>query len=707
MIRGLGFHARRIEQKIFVTVAIVLAAATAAHAGNVDSHWLLPSDGYWTDPTQWSTNPDYPNNGSPTGTTYDVFVDAAGSPYSVILNSTVTLADLTVNSPDVRVSDNAPGLLNITGTLNVENGTFQITDVATLSNATITTSNGGYFLAHSGTLDNVTVGPSAAGSPTILITDRSNPSTSRGLAFAGGNIVFQGQSPLTSLTLGSSSPLSGNGQIIFQGAGTLMTGGGALTIPSGISIRGVAPFINTSTPFLAFVGDKTQANDVVNNGLVSAENTEITLNLIGNNVVNNGAIQSINNGELTISGTFVNHGTLIENNAILNLNISNFTPAILPQIQRTGGEVNLTSSYDNTGKTLVLDSTTGSLGLKNGGTITGGTINATQGATLHISGPTGILNGVTLAGNMVVEESAAVLINNGLTLQNSTITMGSYTVPPHSENDGALIEFSGSSGLTGSGTILFEKTFLGDDILAQSGGGSVNIGPQITIKSDAAGGRIGYLVQLTVVHNQGTIISGTSGNSISIGGASVVNTGIIRALNGGSLSITNMDNEGIISSLGALLPMVGTITNNGTLSIDSGATLSGDVNAPESFTQSRSGILDFVIGQQTPTTSGLIAIKNKSPVQLGGLLSVEFPDSFLPARGTQWILMSGGTIAGTFDATEFPPLPAGESFDLQYSPNSVVLSVVPEPAPISIVAALLATSLLLRRRRYQQSIHLA
>src|SRR6185437_2792667 len=71
MIRGLGFHARRIEQKIFVTVAIVLATATAAHAGNVDSHWLLPSDGYWTDPTQWSTNPDYPNNGSPTGTTYD------------------------------------------------------------------------------------------------------------------------------------------------------------------------------------------------------------------------------------------------------------------------------------------------------------------------------------------------------------------------------------------------------------------------------------------------------------------------------------------------------------------------------------------------------------------------------------------------------------------------------------------------------------
>lgn len=704
MVQGLELNARRMRQKILAAIAIAVSATTTTRAQNVGSYWLSPSSGYWSTPGNWSTNPNYPNNGSPSGTNYDVFLDAAGSTYNVILNSIVSVSNLTINSPDVRMRDDPLGVLNISGSLNVENGTFALDELGTLSNATVNVSGNGYFYATSGTLDHVTVGTSTSGSATIIVSDQSNPSAPSGLAFAGGSVSIQGEGPLTSLTLGSSSTLSGNGQILFQGAGTLTTNGAALMIPSGIAIRALQPVVLYSLPLAAYVGDRSQTNDIVNGGLVSAEHPGVSMTLIGNNIINSGVIQSINDGILTISGTLVNNGTMIENNSTLDLNLTNFTPAILSQIQRTGGEVNITNTYNNTGKTLLLDNSTGSLGLTAGGTITGGTINPTDGTKLHITGQagtsTGTLSGVTLVGDMVVEESGELVIKNGLTLQNSTVTMGTYTVPVIAESGaGALIQFGDTSTLNGTGTVIFEKTLLGDQISTYTGG-SVNIGPDITIKSDSAGGSIGMLGQSMTVRNQGTIISGMQGNSMVISGATVVNTGTIRAENGGNVTLENMDNQGIITSRGQSLTLVGTITNEGTISIDSGATLSSDLNAPESFSQSRTGILDYVISIGTPRNSTLFKVKNTSPVQLGGALSLEFTNGFLPPRGADWILMSGGTMTGTFDTTEFPSLPDGESFDLQYLPNSVVLSVVPEPETATAAMMLLAAGLLVRRRKH-------
>jgi len=62
--------------------------------------------GLWTDPTKWSTNPYYPVNGNPLGTTYDVTIDAPGS-YLVtsILNNT-TVNSLTLNSAGATLATN-------------------------------------------------------------------------------------------------------------------------------------------------------------------------------------------------------------------------------------------------------------------------------------------------------------------------------------------------------------------------------------------------------------------------------------------------------------------------------------------------------------------------------------------------------------------------------------------------------------------------
>ena len=58
-----------------------LVCPLAADAQTV-AIWTNPVDGSWTDPTRWSTNPFFPNNGNPAGVTYAANISASGA-YSV------------------------------------------------------------------------------------------------------------------------------------------------------------------------------------------------------------------------------------------------------------------------------------------------------------------------------------------------------------------------------------------------------------------------------------------------------------------------------------------------------------------------------------------------------------------------------------------------------------------------------------------------
>src|SRR5690606_4796053 len=84
-------------------VASAALAAPTAHAGETPVNaWLGATDGDWTDPTRWSLGM-YPGNA--TSSPADIRIDAAGTPYTVLVDAFISrgIKTLTVDSPDASV----------------------------------------------------------------------------------------------------------------------------------------------------------------------------------------------------------------------------------------------------------------------------------------------------------------------------------------------------------------------------------------------------------------------------------------------------------------------------------------------------------------------------------------------------------------------------------------------------------------------------
>ena len=85
---------RSFELYLWWSVVLLVASAHSAHAQTTAS-WVKPDSGNWTDATNWSTNPFYPSNGNPSGTTYNVVFNNPSGSFSVNPNGTPN--NVTVN----------------------------------------------------------------------------------------------------------------------------------------------------------------------------------------------------------------------------------------------------------------------------------------------------------------------------------------------------------------------------------------------------------------------------------------------------------------------------------------------------------------------------------------------------------------------------------------------------------------------------------
>lgn len=78
-----------------------LSAVAGAAGAQTDAFWVSPVSGVWSDASNWSTDPEFPNNAGPD--TFNAFVSVAGPSYIVMLDLDVTVVDATFDSANATI----------------------------------------------------------------------------------------------------------------------------------------------------------------------------------------------------------------------------------------------------------------------------------------------------------------------------------------------------------------------------------------------------------------------------------------------------------------------------------------------------------------------------------------------------------------------------------------------------------------------------
>jgi hypothetical protein len=410
----------------------------------------------------------------------------------------------------------------------------------------------------------------------------------------------------------------------LSGAGSILTGtsggnagvlnnsvsGGKLTIGPGFLVHGTG-----------FIRDNSQSSGgVLNQGNIVADIANQTFEINGYTFTNGAGANLIatNGGTLLLDAdSWHNAGTFTAFNGTVNLGGA-FTSADLGTFVRGGSSaVRLTNSHNgilkNTGNVLDLGTTTGTL-IMYGGTIQGGTVTASGGAVLQISGNAGTLDGVTLATSpQFLGYGSYFNVVNGLTLSNNAtidLTGGASGAP----GQYASIYFGGSNNQTlgGTGSVLMGTSNANSALYNYSGTNSLlTIGPGVVIhgtgsvhdNSATDGG----------ILNQGTIMADVPGQTLTFDGPGITNAAgaNLIATNRGILTIGNLSfgwhNAGTITAY------------NGTVNL-SGTFIASDVGT-------------FVRG-------------GTSVVNLTGTLKNTGTTLNLNSNTGSWVMQSGGTILG-------------------------------------------------------------
>ena len=511
------------------------------------------------------------------------------------------------------------GVVNVTGTLNNTNaelvlnaqtGPWQMAG-GTICGGTVTTTNGALLVGTSqgGVLDGVTLNGDLS-----LTAHHAQVTVTNGLVLNGtayvGPPTLQNNPRYGAIWFAGSQMLSGNGTVVFgQGyeAGNnglfLSYGATVLTVGPGITVRGRRGWIGGRAVY-----GWTPPSDVsvVNQGRIVAEEAGGSMTIAGRSCPNLGVLQATNGGALYLNvDSWANGGTYRVNGGTLSLGGA-FLTADLGAVECTNGVVNVTGTLNNTNAELVLNAQTGPWQMA-GGTIRGGTVTTTNGALLVGTSQGGVLDGVTLNGDLsLTAHHAQVTVTNGLVLNGTA-----YVGPPTLQNSPryGAIWFAGSQMLSGNGTVVFGQGYeAGNNGLFLSYGGTVlTVGPGITVR-----GRLGWIGGRAVygwtppsdvsVVNQGRIVAEEPGGSMTIAGRSCTNLGVLQATNGGALylNVDSWANGGTYR------------VNGGTLSLG-GAFLTADLGAVECT----NGVVN-VTGTLNNTNAEWVLNAQTGPWQMAG-----------------------------------------------------------------------------------------
>ena len=287
------------------------------------------------------------------------------------------------------------------------------------------------------------------------------------------------------------------------------------------------------------------------------------VNLLGGILANSGT------GSLAMSGNWSNTGTINLSAGTLDLGGS-FTTAGIGSITRSGGAVTISGAWTNSGQTYDLNGV-GNLGNidKFAGTIIGGEVMASGGATITSSSSHGVLDGVTLGADLLATSGcwgcASVTLKNGVMLSDATITLNI-----------ADLRFDGTQTLG----------------VASGKTGTVDTTWSSRISATAAG--------YTGTFGSGLVVQNSATSTLDIGGTgSIVNEGMIEAKSGTLTMQGAWSNLGTLKASGGTLALTGTNWSNaGTIDL-----ASGTLNLGGSYTTA--GIGTVTRGSGSLTVGGI------------------------------------------------------------------------------------------------------
>lgn len=686
---------------LLVAAVLLLGSILPATAADQTATWNNTT-GNWSDPTKWSTNPLFPNNGNG-GFTFDAIQNGG----TVTVDQAITIEKynftagtntgagfaLTTNDLLTWTGGVFNGNFNGTGTINANGGatlsgglkTMQNSRVLSLSGAS-TWSSGEFDLQNTSSLVNT-----ASGTLTSTLS---------------GFNVIQGGGTFTNA--GTFTQASGNGytalRVSFSNTGTVNVNSGTLAFESPITNTGALVVGTGAVLNFAGPGNLNAGTSVSGAGTVQFDNSSST---------------NFNAGTYNVTGT-------------TSVNSVNTTPQF--NAPASTGSLNLASGAFgglSVSSTLSLgDGSTarnstwssGNFTLTNGGTLTntvGSTLTTTFGSTLSASGTgTKTFNNegtFTKSGAVSTTTINPVLNNTGTVNANSGTLNLNGGVTQHS---GATLN-GGTWNVTGGSTLNINT---GSNITTLGTGASVTLsgaGSAFTKITTALNNNQGSftlannrdLTTAGAFTNSGTMTVQDSTTVMTVNGSYTQTAGSTILSNGGTIMLsTNLNlNGGELKGSGTITGNVitggtttiapgespGTLTINGNLTLGSGNTLAMEIGG---LTQG--SLYDYLDVNGVTTLAGILDVNLDSI--FGGTLT---------GGETFTLLTSNSTLTGSFSnvANGSRLNVLGGSFQVNYGGNDVVLgdylSSSPVPEPSRALLIILGLGGVMLRRKRATSIH--
>ncbi len=373
--------------------------------------------------------------------------------------------------------------------------------------------------------------------------------------------------PLPGVTLTANGAIGGAGQLVKDGAGTLVLGnaansyGGGTVITAGtvsiasdgalgaggtsVSFSG-APLTGAAPTTLRFTADVTSGRDMAVatgfTGIIDTVANDVRLN---GNITGNGAVTKIGAGRLTLTGTNTYAGG---------------TNLIAGTLRIEGGDsIGSGRLTTQAGTTLVagLAAGAGTITLGNAVTLAGGQ------TTIDLNGNLLIINPVT----------GAVSTNGTNLVLNGTITgAGGFTT---SNLTAGTMLINGNNDFTGNVNLNSAVVFVGNDN-ALGTGNTVNINAAAGIRN-GVGGTTRTLASAIAINDPNATVGG-NGNLVLTGVVSGDANNVFNKVGLGTVTLANAANS-IASQIEVAqgeLSVTGTLTNaNQLTNVRAGATLSG------------------------------------------------------------------------------------------------------------------------------------